>query len=81
MARWEAVLIVAIGLGTGLAITTTTLLPLSHALTGTFRPYIPAFAGSQRCSARPRSWRWWPYQYQAGASHARCQVDAIGIRE
>jgi predicted lysophospholipase L1 biosynthesis ABC-type transport system permease subunit len=42
MARWEAILIIAIGLGIGLAITATALLPLSHALTGGFRPYAPA---------------------------------------
>ncbi len=42
MARWEAVLIIAIGLGTGLAIAATALLPLSHALTGGYRPYVPA---------------------------------------
>jgi putative ABC transport system permease protein len=41
MARWEAALIVAIGLGVGLAIAATALLPLSHALTGTLRPYVP----------------------------------------
>src|SRR4051794_8317337 len=42
MARWEAVLIVTIGLGVGLAIAATALLPLSHALTGSLRPYVPA---------------------------------------
>jgi putative ABC transport system permease protein len=42
MARWEAILIIAIGLGTGLAIAATALLPLSHAFTGGFRPYAPA---------------------------------------
>jgi putative ABC transport system permease protein len=42
MARWEAVLIIAIGLGLGLAITAVALLPLSHALTGSLRPYVPA---------------------------------------
>jgi putative ABC transport system permease protein len=42
MARWEATLIIVIGLGVGLAITATALLPLSHALTGGFRPYVPA---------------------------------------
>jgi putative ABC transport system permease protein len=42
MARWEAILIITIGLGTGLAITATALVPLSHALTGGFRPYAPA---------------------------------------
>jgi putative ABC transport system permease protein len=42
MARWEATLIIVIGLGVGLAITATALLPLSHALTGGFRPYAPA---------------------------------------
>ena len=41
MARWEAVLIIAIGLGVGLAIAATALLPLSHALTGTLRPHVP----------------------------------------
>ena len=42
MARWEAALIIAIGLGVGLAIAATALLPLSHALTGSLRPYVPA---------------------------------------
>jgi len=42
MARWEAILIITIGLGIGLAITATALVPLSHALTGGFRPYVPA---------------------------------------
>jgi putative ABC transport system permease protein len=41
MARWEAAMIVAIGLGGGLLIAATALLPLSHALTGTLRPYVP----------------------------------------
>jgi putative ABC transport system permease protein len=41
MARWEAALIVAIGLGVGLAIAATALLPLSHALTGTLKPFVP----------------------------------------
>ncbi len=42
MARWEAALVVAMGLGLGLAIAATALLPLSHALTGTLRPHVPA---------------------------------------
>jgi len=42
MARWEAALIVTIGLGVGLAIAATALLPLSHALTGSLRPHVPA---------------------------------------
>jgi len=41
MARWEAGLIITIGLGLGLAIAATALLPLSHALTGSIRPYVP----------------------------------------
>jgi putative ABC transport system permease protein len=41
MARWEAALIVAIGLGVGLLVAATALLPLSHALTGGYEPYIP----------------------------------------
>src|SRR4051794_10609871 len=41
MARWEALLIVAIGLGIGLAIAATAVLPLSHALTGGLRPSVP----------------------------------------
>jgi putative ABC transport system permease protein len=41
MARWEAALIIAIGLTLGLAIAATALLPLSHALTGSLRPYVP----------------------------------------
>jgi putative ABC transport system permease protein len=42
MARWDAALIIAIGLGLGLAITAVALLPLSHALTGSLRPCVPA---------------------------------------
>ena len=42
MARWEAMLIVTIGLGVGLAIAAAALLPLSHALTGELRPHVPA---------------------------------------
>ncbi len=41
MARWEAGLIITIGLGLGLAIAATALLPLSHALTGSVRPFVP----------------------------------------
>jgi putative ABC transport system permease protein len=41
MARWEALLIITIGLGVGLAIAATALLPLSHALTGSLRPHVP----------------------------------------
>src|SRR4051812_1311001 len=41
MARWEAGLIVVMGLGLGLAIAATALLPLSHALTGSIRPHVP----------------------------------------
>ena len=42
MARWEAGLIIMIGLGLGLAIAATALLPLSHALTGSIRPHVPS---------------------------------------
>src|SRR5690348_921865 len=42
MARWEAILVITMGLGIGLAIAATALLPLSHAFTGGFRPYTPA---------------------------------------
>jgi putative ABC transport system permease protein len=42
MARWEAVLTVTIGLAVGLAIAAAALLPLSHALTGSYEPYVPA---------------------------------------
>jgi putative ABC transport system permease protein len=41
MARWEAAIIITIGLGIGLAIAATALLPLSHALNGGL-PYVPA---------------------------------------
>jgi putative ABC transport system permease protein len=42
MGRWEAILIITIGLSIGLAIAATALLPLSHAFTGGYRPYAPA---------------------------------------
>jgi putative ABC transport system permease protein len=41
MARWEAGLIITIGLGVGLAIAATALLPLTHALNGSLRPHVP----------------------------------------
>jgi putative ABC transport system permease protein len=41
MARWEATLIVTIGLGLGLLIAAAALLPLSGSLTGSIRPYVP----------------------------------------
>jgi putative ABC transport system permease protein len=41
MARWEAALIITIGLGVGLAIAATALLPLSRAFNGGL-PYVPA---------------------------------------
>jgi putative ABC transport system permease protein len=41
MARWEAALIIAIGLGVGLAIAAAALLPLSDAVTGGLGPYVP----------------------------------------
>jgi putative ABC transport system permease protein len=41
MARWEAGLIITIGLGVGLAIAAAALLPLSDALTGSLRPHVP----------------------------------------
>jgi putative ABC transport system permease protein len=40
MARWEAALVITIGLGVGLAIAAAALLPLSHALNGGL-PYVP----------------------------------------
>jgi putative ABC transport system permease protein len=41
MAWWETIMILVIGVGVGLLITAAALLPLSHALTGQLRPYIP----------------------------------------
>ena len=41
MARWEAALIVTIGVGLGLTIAAVALLPLSHVLTGSILPYVP----------------------------------------
>ena len=41
MARWEAALIVTIGVGLGLAIAAVALLPLSRVLTGSILPYVP----------------------------------------
>jgi putative ABC transport system permease protein len=40
MARWEAALVITIGLGVGLAIAAAALLPLSHAFNGGL-PYVP----------------------------------------
>src|SRR5215217_1998982 len=50
MARWEAGLIITIGLGLGLAIAATALLPLSHALTAASVPMCRS-TSSRRSSA------------------------------
>jgi putative ABC transport system permease protein len=42
MARWEAGLLVLVGLGVGAAIAAATLIPFSIALTGSAMPYVPA---------------------------------------
>jgi hypothetical protein len=70
MARWEAALIIAIGLGLGLAIAAVALLPLSHALTGSLRPYVPP-ASSRRSSAARRCWRCWRWRCRRGGRCAR----------
>ena len=41
MPRWEAALIVAIGLGIGVLIAATALVPSSHALTGGYGQFRP----------------------------------------
>jgi putative ABC transport system permease protein len=80
MARWEAILIIAIGLGIGLAIAATALLPLSHALTGGFRPYVPAgwFAAILGVSALLALVALSVPTWQALRSRP---IEAIGIRE
>jgi putative ABC transport system permease protein len=47
MARWEAGLVVLVGIGLGTAISLATLIPFSAVITGSSFPYIPppAFAG------------------------------------
>ena len=77
MARWEALLIIAMGLGVGLAIAATALLPLSHALTGCLRPHVPArplaaIWGSLRC------WRWsrWPCRRGVRSGRGRSRRSA-----
>jgi putative ABC transport system permease protein len=39
--RWEALTVVLAGCGTGTAIATLVLIPISHALTGRSQPYLP----------------------------------------
>jgi len=80
MARWEAILIIAIGLGVGLAIAATALLPLSHAFTGGLRPYTPAgwFAAILGISALLAVVALWVPTRQALRTRP---VEAIGIRE
>jgi putative ABC transport system permease protein len=79
MARWEAALILAIGLGIGLAIAATALLPLSHALNGGL-PYVPArpfaaiIGGTALLAILALSL---PTRH---ALHAR-PIEAIGVRE
>ena len=80
MARWEAALIITIGLGIGLAIAATALLPLSQALNGGL-PYVPAGPVRRRSSASQRSWRYWPLRCQRGERSAPRPIEAIGARE
>ena len=47
MARWDGAWVVAIGLGVGLLIAATALVPLSHALTGSYSPFVPDKSGEQ----------------------------------
>jgi putative ABC transport system permease protein len=79
MARWEAALILAIGLSVGLAITATALLPLSHAY-NVGLPYVSArqfaaiIGGSALLAILALSL---PTRH---ALHAR-PIEAIGVRE
>ena len=80
MARWEAVLIITIGLGIGLAIAATALLPLSHALTGGLVPTYPP-ARSRRSSASRRCWPWSALALPTRRALRTRPVEAIGARE
>ena len=73
MARWEAALIITTGLGIGLAIAATALLPLSHALNGGL-PYVPPgpFAAI-RSSAPQRSLPYWPWRCRPGTRYTHGQ--------
>jgi putative ABC transport system permease protein len=79
MARWEAALILAIGLGVGLAIAATALLPLGHAF-NVGLPYVPArpfaaiIGGTALLAILALSL---PTRH---ALHAR-PIEAIGVRE
>jgi putative ABC transport system permease protein len=79
MARWEAALILAIGLGVGLAIAATALLPLGYAFNGGL-PYVPArpfaaiIGGTALLAILALSL---PTRH---ALHAR-PIEAIGVRE
>ena len=78
MARREAALIITIGLGIGLAIAATALLPLSHALTGGL-PYVPVDR-SRRSSASQHSWPYSRSRCPHGVRSTR-PIDAIAMRE
>ncbi len=41
--RWEALLVSLSGAGLGIVVATVVLIPISHALTGHVRPYLPAW--------------------------------------
>ena len=70
MARWEAILIITIGLGIGLAITATRCCrSATRSREASVRTRQPA--GSPRSSASRRSWPWWPCQSRRGGRCAR----------
>ena len=81
MARWEAGLIVTIGVGLGLAIAAAALLPLSHALTGNLLPYVPLgqLAAIIGVSALLASWPS-PCPRAACCARGRCRRSGSGSR-
>ena len=79
MARWEAALILAIGLGIGLAIAATALLPLSHAYNGGL-PYVPARPFAEIIGATALLAILALSLPTRHALHAR-PIEAIGVRE
>jgi putative ABC transport system permease protein len=80
MTRWEAVLITAVGIGLGIAISLATLIPFSEALTGHGRPSVPlnqaaAVLGITAALGLLAA------QLPARLALRRRPVDAIGLRD
>ena len=75
-ARWEAALVVLVGVGLGTAIALAALIPFSKAVTGSPVPYMTTVPGRRHRRGDHRSWlRGKPRAYATGTPGASGRSD------